>query len=79
MATKVTILAALLSISILIVGYVIFFRSTISVESTPPGAKVFLNRQLIGQTPVKDHVVEPGDYKLEVLHSTLKKFQSSLR
>ena len=78
MATKVKILAALLSISILIVGYVIFFRSTISVESTPPGAKVFLNEQLIGQTPLKDHVVEPGDYKLEVLHSTFKKFESSL-
>ena len=78
MAPKVRILAALLSISILIVGYVIFFRSTISVESTPPGAKVFLNEQLIGQTPLEDHAVEPGDYKLEVLHSTFKKFESSL-
>ncbi len=78
MATKVKILAALSSISILIVGYVIFFRSTISVESIPPGAKVFLNEQLIGQTPLKDHAVEPGDYKLEVLHSTFKKFESSL-
>ena len=62
MATKVKILAALSSISILIVGYVIFFRSTISVESIPPGAKVFLNEQLIGQTPLIDHAVEPGDY-----------------
>ena len=78
MATKVKILAALSSISILIVGYVIFFRSTISVESIPPGAKVFLNEQLIGQTPLEDHAVEPGDYRLEVLHSTFKKFESSL-
>ena len=36
----------------------------LSVISEPPGAEVLVNGQKVGQTPIKEHILRPGQYKI---------------
>lgn len=55
--------------AVLVFAYFTFATSTISVQSQPPGAKVSVNGQLVGVTPLDSHRLDTGRNKIDVSHS----------
>ena len=69
MSRKVKVLLGLLLLVVTAAAYFMFFTASISVTSQPGDARISINGQFIGTTPLKDHRLSPGRYKVEVTHS----------
>ena len=69
MSRKVKTLLGLLVLVLMAAAYFMFFTASISVTSQPGDARVSINGQFIGTTPIEDHPLSPGRYKLAVAHS----------
>ena len=59
--------------------YQYFGTASISVTSVPEGAKVYLDGQLRGLTPIEGIEVSSGRHLLEVSHSFYAPFKQNLR
>ena len=69
MSLKVKVLLGLLLLAVAAATYFMFFTATISVTSQPGEARVAINGQFIGTTPIESHSISPGRYQVEVTHS----------
>ncbi len=47
----------------------------LTVRSRPPGASVYLDEELIGETPLMSHAIQPGDPKDRVLKITKPEYK----
>lgn len=69
MSRKVKVILGLLLLVVTAALYFTFFTASISITSQPGDARVSVNGQLIGTTPIEDHRLSPGRYRVEVTHS----------
>ena len=69
LSLKVKVLLGLLQLAVAAASYFMFFTATISVTSQPGDARVAINGQFIGTTPIERHSINPGRYQVEVTHS----------
>ncbi len=53
-------------------------KSSITVKSIPENAKVFLNSQFIGVTPLKIDTLDPGVYRIEIRAAGYKVYSGKL-
>ena len=69
MSLKVKVLLGLLLLAVAAAIYFMFFAATISVTSQPGDARVAINGQFIGTTPIEGHSINPGRCQVEVTRS----------
>lgn len=60
--------AAVISLAILLAANVGCVRRTISIDSTPPGALVWVNDQELGRTPFETDFLFYGTYDVRLVH-----------
>jgi PEGA domain len=54
-------------------------NQTVSFKSTPPGANVYVNNQLIGQTPIREGLARDTDHLIRIELAGYPKYEKQIK
>lgn len=58
---------------------IIIHPAILNINMQPAGSGIYLNNQLIGQTPLQGYQVPPGDYTLEVINEQCESYTETFK